>query len=346
MEEFSIIVPVYNNEKYLRQCLDSIRSQTFSHFEVILVDDGSADNSGKICDEYAEQDERFRVIHQSNSGVTRARKTGIQNAKNEYIAWVDSDDYIGPDLLENLHTIIEEYAPDMIAFDYQRVKDDGSVLYIVTSQIEQDKYYRTSEPGFYNPMLYDRSRKHEGDAPVNPLDYGLCGKAIKREKIVECMLAMPDDVCIGEDMGVLFATLCKCDSLYVSSMCAYFYRLNESSLTGTFRRDDLRRKRHLFDYLYRNASRIPQENIDTYAFGHIVLQCTESIDHIKSYREYVSYMRSELTPDICAIIKSTKPYPMTSRQRILFALLKTHCFMGFWLIFHTRRKLLKCLKRQ
>ena len=96
----SIIVPVYNVEKYLSRCLDSILFQSFPDWECILIDDGSSDNSGKICDEYAQQDDRFIVIHQQNSGVSAARNAGLDIAKGQWFSFVDSDDWIGSNFLE------------------------------------------------------------------------------------------------------------------------------------------------------------------------------------------------------------------------------------------------------
>ncbi|MBO0454297.1 MULTISPECIES: glycosyltransferase family 2 protein [Enterococcus] len=111
MCEISIIVPVYNVEKYLKKCVDSILNQTFKDFELILVDDGSPDNSGMICDEYAEQDSRVRVIHKENGGLSDARNAGIDVAKGKYIGFVDSDDYIAEDMYELLYrNIIKEDA--------------------------------------------------------------------------------------------------------------------------------------------------------------------------------------------------------------------------------------------
>lgn len=100
----SIIVPVYKTEKYIRECLDSILSQTYKDWELILVDDGSPDKSGRICDEYAEKDQRIQVIHQKNSGVSVARNRGIEEAKGEYVAFIDADDIVSS-------TYLEDFAP-------------------------------------------------------------------------------------------------------------------------------------------------------------------------------------------------------------------------------------------
>lgn len=97
MPKISIIVPVYNVEKYLRKCIDSILNQTFKDFELILIDDGSTDESGKICDEYNLKDNRIKVIHKENGGLSSARNAGLDIAQGEYIGFVDSDDWIESD---------------------------------------------------------------------------------------------------------------------------------------------------------------------------------------------------------------------------------------------------------
>lgn len=111
----SIIVPVYNTEKYLDRCIQSILSQTYTDFELLLVDDGSTDSSGAICDKYAEQDSRLRVFHKENGGVSSARNVGLNNAAGEYIIFVDSDDYMKPQMCEILYnTLIREKADIVI----------------------------------------------------------------------------------------------------------------------------------------------------------------------------------------------------------------------------------------
>lgn len=110
--KISIIIPVYNVENYLQQCVDSVLAQTYQDFEVILVDDGSLDNCPRICDEYAQKDSRVHVIHQKNSGVSAARNIGIEHAKGEWITFVDSDDWICSDYLEKFK--VDEDDSDLI----------------------------------------------------------------------------------------------------------------------------------------------------------------------------------------------------------------------------------------
>lgn len=113
MPEISVIVPVYNCEKYIRKCIESILDQTFKDLELLLIDDGSVDESGKICDEFKLKDKRVKVIHEKNSGVSIARNVGINIAKGKYIGFVDGDDYLAPDMYESLYKNLQENNADI-----------------------------------------------------------------------------------------------------------------------------------------------------------------------------------------------------------------------------------------
>lgn len=127
--KFSIIIPVYNVETYLTRCIDSILSQTFSDFECILVDDGSTDSSGAICDEYAKKDSRVKAVHQENQGSQVARNTGLDVACGQYIEFIDSDDWIEKDALELFYKILSaDETIDMLLFGYRFLNDKGEVL--------------------------------------------------------------------------------------------------------------------------------------------------------------------------------------------------------------------------
>lgn len=113
----SVVIPVYNVEKYLAECVDSVLAQTYTDWEAILVDDGATDSSGAMCDEYGAKDSRIRVIHQSNGGLSAARNTGLRAARGEYIYFLDSDDYIEPQALERLAALAERDCADVVFFD-------------------------------------------------------------------------------------------------------------------------------------------------------------------------------------------------------------------------------------
>ena len=122
--EFSIIVPVYNVEKYLKECVESLLSQTFKDFELILVDDGATDNSGAICDEFAQKDVRVKVIHKENGGLSDARNTGLCSAQGKYVIFIDSDDYISTtDFLEKIYQKTQK-GTDIICYKFKKYFDD------------------------------------------------------------------------------------------------------------------------------------------------------------------------------------------------------------------------------
>lgn len=121
MEKISIVIPIYNVERYLPQCLDSLLLQSETRWEAILVDDGSTDSSGKICDEYSARDSRFRAIHQKNGGAASAKNTGLDLADGDYIAFIDSDDYVEPHWLETLIVTAETWNADVIEFNFDKV---------------------------------------------------------------------------------------------------------------------------------------------------------------------------------------------------------------------------------
>ena len=113
---FSIITPVYKVEKYLDECVKSVLNQTFTEFELILIDDGSTDNCPAMCDNYVENDARVKVIHKKNEGVSIARRIGVETAVGDYLIFVDSDDYLFPDALHKIKNAIAEYTPDIVAY--------------------------------------------------------------------------------------------------------------------------------------------------------------------------------------------------------------------------------------
>lgn len=122
----SIIIPVYNIEKYIEKCLDSILDQTYEDFEVIIVDDGSTDSSGQICDSYARTDNRIKVIHIKNGGASKARNIGIEYSSGDWITFVDGDDYIESTMLAELHKELCEKNLDVVFCDFRMVSEDST----------------------------------------------------------------------------------------------------------------------------------------------------------------------------------------------------------------------------
>lgn len=144
MEELiSIVVPIYNVEQYLRKCIDSILDQSYKNLEIILVDDGSPDSSGKICDEYAKEDIRVRVIHQDNTGLSGARNAGLEIANGKYISFIDSDDWIDSKFIETLYHDMKENNAQIAAPGFCLAYEDGS--YVNDSKVDKLTIYNTQE---------------------------------------------------------------------------------------------------------------------------------------------------------------------------------------------------------
>lgn len=131
MDKVSIVIPVYNIDKYLNKCVDSIIQQTYSNLEIILVDDGSTDKSGTICDKFAKIDNRIRVIHKQNGGLSDARNVGIENATGKYICFIDGDDYIDSNMILEMHKLANENGCEMVVTNFVRETDDNKVTFEV-----------------------------------------------------------------------------------------------------------------------------------------------------------------------------------------------------------------------
>lgn len=174
MPEISVIVPVYKVESYLHSCVDSILSQTFSDLELLLVDDGSPDNCGIICDEYAAKDPRVRVIHKKNGGLSSARNAGVESARGEYICFIDSDDWVAQDYCETLYTLLRNSDCDFSVCNICRCEEgkaSSPVFSQRTCSVDNTKFLRMqlmkeSEFGAVNKLyrreLFDRIRFAEG----------------------------------------------------------------------------------------------------------------------------------------------------------------------------------------
>lgn len=151
MELVSVIVPIYNVEKYLDKCVQSIRTQTYKDLEIILVDDGSPDSCGEMCDTYEKQDARIKVIHKKNGGLSDARNAGALIATGKYLLFVDSDDYIEQDLIQKTVESAEEYQSDMVLFDYKRLEPDGTIEICSISGLPENQSFSLED--YSNAMI-------------------------------------------------------------------------------------------------------------------------------------------------------------------------------------------------
>ena len=219
----SIIVPIYNIEQYLKQCLDSILSQTMTNLEIILVDDGSTDHSGEICDQYALKDSRIRVIHKANGGLVSARKAGLELSTGEYVGYVDGDDWIEPDMYERLYEGIEHDKTEFIMCSYYQEYKKSSVW--IKNGIAQGKYTLKEKKQFVYPILYcDRFLN-------NYRTFGtIWNKLFSREKLVYAQQKVNDEIVILEDFICTCIVIMKTNALSIIDEPLYHYRQRKDSM--------------------------------------------------------------------------------------------------------------------
>ena len=200
----SIIVPVYKAEKYLFRCVDSILSQTFKDWECVLVDDGSPDKSGAICDKYAQRDSRIKVIHKENSGVSSARQAGLEAVKGEFVIHADSDDWLAPNMLEELVTHQNKTGADLIVFDFYRVTNGNQMRICQKPQALDNKQ-----------VLKDIISGHL---------YACCwNKLVRRSLIVKYGASFPKGINLGEDKCFLASLLRKPVTVSYLPESLYYY---------------------------------------------------------------------------------------------------------------------------
>lgn len=240
MPFLSVIVPVYNVKDYLAACLDSILAQTFTDFEVILVDDGSTDGSSVICDAYAKKDSRIRCVHKENGGLVSARQEGFRHIAGTYATFVDSDDWIAADMYEKMCGAAKETDADVICCNYISAAPDKKIerrdfcapgLY--------DKRRLTEE--IYPQMLLSGSFFHFGISP------SLCNKIFRKSLLGAHLFQVPLSIKLGEDGLATYPCLLHADSVRFLSDSLYFYRSTGSSLTHTMDSRRLTENRLLFD---------------------------------------------------------------------------------------------------
>lgn len=229
MKLVSVIVPVYNVEKYLTECVDSLLRQTYKNLEIILVDDGSNDSSGRICDRYAQTDPRVKVIHKENSGLGFARNSGLEVATGEFVTFIDSDDRADKDLVELLMKGIEEAAADTCIGGFQRVTENG--------EVNHREVYRSEV--FRKRFVYDKLfARMLGSAPDShdAIRMSVWNVLYSMEIIRKHNIRFPSErVFISEDIIWDSEYYKYAECVKVIDSAAYNYRITPGSLTQKYK---------------------------------------------------------------------------------------------------------------
>lgn len=218
----SIIVPVFNSENYIKQCIESILGQSLREIELILVDDGSTDNSGNICEEYARMDDRVKVLRQKNKGRVLARKAGLQNASFDYVMFCDSDDWVEEEMCEKILELALTHQTELVTCGY--IKDEGGVCQVETDTYPEGLYYTKEDLKELqlNSFVY-HDRDCLGMIPT------VWTKLYCRKLAIEAFAHVPENLYRGEDLLFNNLYLMNCKSVYVSKAAYYHYRIHKAS---------------------------------------------------------------------------------------------------------------------
>lgn len=273
----SVVVPVYNKEKTIERCIKSISSQSYSDLEIIIVDDGSADKSGCICEKLSEHDNRIRIIRTENAGAVAARKKGIAIAKGDYIGFVDADDLIEPDMYERLFDAIRKSNADFVHSGFVLCKDDYSQPVI---DFGEGFYKFDSDEARFEFLKHYYLQIKEGGT----ISYSLWSKLYKKKFIEKEFNHIQD----GQDLGEDAVCLCRCildaNSVYLLPIASYHYYVYENSLSR------VKYERVITENVHRCSEIISL--IESYGFGEVLrsdiadFSVSFLLKQIKGYSDY------------------------------------------------------------
>lgn len=226
MIKVSIIIPIYNVDKYLRRCIESVMAQTLKDIQIICVDDGSKDTCGAICDEYSKRDNRIIVIHKENGGLVTARKAGLNIASGKYIGFVDGDDWIEPELYEHMYNLAEEHQVSFVETGVIDSLDNGQKKRV--SNFNEGCYKGDEYEKFIIPKLISFGEFYRyGIMPY------LWNKLYRAELVKECYMKIGNKNYMCEDAACSYPYAIRGGSVYISHKCLYHYRVVNNSMKRT-----------------------------------------------------------------------------------------------------------------
>lgn len=315
----SIIVPIYKVEPYLRQCVDSLVNQTYTDLEIILVDDGSPDTCPEICDYYAAQDSRIKVIHKKNGGLSSARQAGVNAANGDYVMIVDGDDWLSVEALATCKEVLDRKGDvDCLIFSYVReypqrkliahVMNESCVLY--GAEVE-DKVYRRLFGLIGDELTYPERLENMGSC---------CMKLYKREHVKKGRFFDTAEVGSSEDVLFNMYALYGCRSIVYLDEPFYHYRKNENSISNSYRSHLIEQWGRLFDYMEavieeKELDRTFRQAMDSrvalsvFGIGMNELSATDSFHaKMKRIKQYISNDRYKGAVKEINIVKMPLPW--------------------------------------
>lgn len=310
----SVTVPVYNTSKYLRQCLDSLENQSLQEIEFILVNDGSTDNSGQICEEYARRNPKFKIIHQHNSGLAVARQIGLEHAKGEYIITCDSDDWIDTDMYKKLYQKAVDTNADIVMCGYIKEYPDGT-----------------------NSIVYPKSinKRDNSNAHIFLSNIGSSwAKLIKRSFFINSTVKYEPDIHMGEDALINYKLFKFNPSIAYIPIAPYHYRrrYGESSYTTSIKTHYIKQYHYVYQWVKHNYTErrylpyLLKTAVDTLTFCAMseepdVTFFTKFLSEELTWQKLFRLIRYKQARHVMLI----KPFPAKTQIKIIKKYLSSKC---------------------
>ncbi len=339
-KKVSIIVPVYNVEKHLNRCVDSIISQTYENLEILLIDDEATDSSGDICDEYAKKDKRIKAIHKKNEGLGLTRNAGIEHSTGFYISFVDSDDFMEKNTILDAVTRIEEDGSDLVMYGLSRISSSGIKTKYTPNP--RKKIYTGDE--IKNELLLDFISDNPHENIERNYTRSSCTCLFKKSVFIDNNIRYKSErEIISEDTYMMFDMLNKINKVSIISECYYNYCENETSLTQTYRKDRFKKLKAYRDaciklfknnhYSEESFLRLDRLFLD-YTFGVFkTISKNKNLNMKDKYKEYKTIIDDdEYRKIVYNIPNGIEPF----KRKVFYSCVKAKMILLCMLIIHLK----------
>ena len=314
---FSIVIPVYNAEKYLNYCIQSILCQSYTDYELILVDDGSKDSSPRICDDFGKTDHRIRVIHKKNEGANSARNTGIFAAQGDYICLVDSDDSVSDQWLETIYEIIMKSPekPDLVIYESQN--DPNDTMKATAIDLEEGFYNRSRLEKEVFPFLLNRNKNIVWESLIMPAPWN---RAYKKE-LLQTHCCQNTKIKVANDCAFTFECVLYSESVYISHAKLYNYAsLSDNSLQRSYHKNLFQNFTVLFQYMKEHLESLHptmREQLNAFFAGHIKIAVNQELVYHHPLIPAARHIRKELNQTGILKFVTIKGLPFKHKLRII-----------------------------
>jgi glycosyltransferase involved in cell wall biosynthesis len=316
----SIIIPIYGVELYIKQCIESVLKQTYSKLQIILVNDGSKDNCGEICNYYSKNDSRIIVIHKENEGLVNARKSGLDVANGDFVAFIDGDDWVGENFIYNLIKPTIKHKTDFTIAGYIR-----------EFYGKEDKIYPKLPTGYYNKENLTTSvfpyALYNGIFFQHGISTYVWNKLFKHSTLKKHLSIIDKNIVMGEDAALTYPYLFNCNSIYITDATDYYYRQRPNSIVKSVPNLKLEYSQLslLFKHLKKNVSNISnidlEEHLKLYFYSQILIRSggvinsdirTIPFSNMESAKNIVIYSSGSFGQHLISSIQKLKHYNIIS----------------------------------